>query len=85
MVNTFKGCIRLRESRLSLIRTAKGVRGALGSIHARSEFMICTLASATYTYLLAVFSLPDEVSECPSSTTNLPYSVFDVLSVESLL
>ena len=58
--------------------TAKGVLGgkarALGSIHARSRFIRCTLASATYTYLVDVFSLPDEVSDRPSSTTNLHFS-----------
>ena len=77
MVNTFKSCITLRESQPSLTRTAKGVLGdkarALDSIHARSVFMRCTLASATYTYLLDVFSLPDEVSKRPSSTTNLHF------------
>ena len=74
----FKRCIRLRESQQSLIRTAKGVLGgkarALGSIHARSGFIRCTLASATHTYLVDVFSIPDKVSggdptmegECPS-------------------
>ena len=73
----FKRCIRLRESQQSHIRTAKGVLGgkarALGSIHARSGFMRCTLASATYTHLVNAFSLPDEVSERPSSTTNLHF------------
>ena len=49
--------------------------------------MICTLASATYTYLLDVFSLPDEVNALVTQQTyvSLPYSVFDVLSLESLL
>ena len=88
----FERCIRLRESQQSLTHTAKGVLGgearALGSIHARSRFIRCTLASATYTYFVDVFSIPDKVSERPSSTTNLhflPYSVFDVLSLDSLL
>ena len=80
MVNTFKGCTRLRESQQSLIRTAKGVLGgkarALGSIHARSGFIRCSLASATYTYLVDVFSIPDKVSERPSSTTNLHFFAF---------
>ena len=86
MVNTFERCIRLRESQQSLISTAKGVLGgkprALGSIHARSWFIRCTLASATCTYRVDVFSIPDRVSERPSSTTNLH---FFVLSLESLL
>ena len=64
----FKRCIRLRESQQSHVRTAKGVLGgkarALGSIHARSGFMRCTVAQQTY--------------------TSLPYSVFDVLSLECL-
>ena len=91
-ISKFKRCIWLRESQQSPIRTAKGVLGdkarALSLIHAPSEFMRRTLASATYTYLLDVFSLPDEVSESPSCTTNLHFfalSVFDVLSLESLL
>ena len=62
---------------IRLIRTAKGVLGdkarALGSIHAPSDVMRHTLALATYTYHLDVFSLPDEVSERPSSTTNLHF------------
>ena len=73
----FKRCIRLRESQQSHIRTAKGVLGgkarALGSIHARSRFMRCTLASATYTHLVDALSLPDQVSERPSNTTNLHF------------
>ena len=73
----FKRCIRLRESQESLKRTAKGVLGgkarALGSVHARSRFIRCTLASATYTYLVDVFSIPDKVGERPSSTKNLDY------------
>ena len=73
----FKGCIRLRESQQGLIRTAKGVLGgkarALGSIHARSRLIRCSLASTTYTYLVDVFSIPDNVSERPSSTTNLHF------------
>ena len=89
MVNTFKRCIRLRESQQSLICTAKGVLGgiarAFGSIHARNGFIRCSLVSATYTYLVDVFSIPDKVSERPSSTTNLHFFVFDVLSLESLL
>ena len=56
-----KRCIRLIESEQSHICTAKGVLGgkarALGSIHARSGFMRCTLASATYTHLVDPFSL----------------------------
>ena len=68
----FTRCIRLRESQQSHIRTAKGVLGGkVGLIHARSGFMRCTLASATYTHLVDTFSLPNEVSERPSSTTNL--------------
>ena len=73
----FKRCIRLIESQQSLIRTAKGVLGgkarALGSIHAQSGFIRCTLASATYTYHVDVFSFPDKVSERPSSTTNFHF------------
>ena len=59
------------------MHTTKGVLGskaqALGSIHARCGFIRCTLASATHTYLVDVFSIPDKVSERPSSTTNLHY------------
>ena len=77
MLNMFKRCIRLRESQQSHIRTAKGVlRGkarVLGSIHAQSGFMRCTLASATYTQPVDAFSLPDVVSERPSSTTNIHF------------
>ena len=77
MLNTFKRCIKLGESQQSFIHTAKGVLGgkarALGSIHARSGFIRCSLASATYTYLVDVFSIRDKVSERPSSTTNLHF------------
>ena len=77
MVNTFKRCIRFRESKPSIVSTAKGVLGgearALGSIHARSGFIRCTLASATYTYLVNVFSIPVKVSERPSTTTHLHF------------
>ena len=72
-----KRCIKLRESQQSLIRTDKGVLGgkarALGSIHARSMFIRCTLASATCTYLVDVFSIPDKVSEHPSSAISLHF------------
>ena len=52
-VNTFKRCIRLRESQQSLIGVLGGKARVLGSIHERRR---CTLASATYTYLVDVFS-----------------------------
>ena len=76
--------LKLREFQQSLIRTTLGVLRnkilALSSIYARSGFIRCTLASA---YLLDVFSLPDEFSE--QTYTFLPYSVFNVLSLEGLL